>query len=117
MNADSCSGQHAQYDFEPGTIIQAADAAIAWTQSVIEDVNKFVFPGAKPIEYKRAANPTGWVQGTFLVGMKDWATTSGNETHWQYLKVIFFPIELHTPFAVYPLQHGVSFKLCTPPMC
>jgi hypothetical protein len=74
-------------DFSPSTIIQAANDAIAWTQSVIDDASKFLPENATEVEIKRSGNPRGWVQGAFLVGMKDWATASGNETHWQWLKV------------------------------
>jgi hypothetical protein len=73
--------------FEPSTIIKAANDAMAWTQSVIDDVASFVPPGSESFVNKRSGDPRGWVQGAFLVGMKDWATTSENQTHWQYLKV------------------------------
>jgi hypothetical protein len=98
--------------FKPGTIMKAANDAIAWTQSVIDDVDKFA-PGSL-----MSANPRGWIQGTFLVGMKDWAKASRNETDWQYLKVMiraswFVAGVQLTTCSLCILQWTVMFNWCT----
>lgn len=84
---DPCHAHAGQHEFELSTIAQAADGAIAWTQSVIDDVNNWVPPGSKDFVFIRSRNPRGWVQGAFLVGMKDWAAASQNESHWEFLLV------------------------------
>lgn len=85
------AGTEGSHRFEgplhPSTVANAADDVIAWTLSVIDDVRKWVPEGSKGLVWNRSRNPRGWVQGAFLVGMKDWGAAADNEEHWKYLKV------------------------------
>lgn len=78
---------HAGQEFDPAMITEAADNAIAWTQSVIDDATNWVPEGSDDFLFRRSNEKTGWIQGAFLVGMKDWAEHSGNEDHWDWLLV------------------------------
>jgi hypothetical protein len=64
------------------------DRLLSFQIPVIEkNVTSILRPDADATAIERTTSPVGWVHAAFLIGLKDWASVTGNAEWWTWLSV------------------------------